>query len=314
MNKSAKGLKSGNIISELKRNFPLFVMLIPGLVFVIFFNYIPLAGITLAFKNIDYTKSFIAMDWVGFKNFEFLIKTPDAFTITRNTIAYNLVFIFLGLVIAVGAAIALNEIKNKFLSRFYQSVMFLPYFLSWVVVSFMVFVFLNPDYGFINKSILEPLGKTGVSWYNEPKYWPYLLVFINIWKNAGYNSVIYFAAITGIDREMYEAADLDGANRWQQIIHITLPSLLPMMIIMTILAIGKIFHSDFGLFYHTTLNSGTLYQATSVLDTYVYRALKTTGDIEMASAAGFYQAILGFILVFATNSIVKRIDPDNSLF
>ncbi|OJU09032.1 MAG: sugar ABC transporter permease, partial [Clostridiales bacterium 43-6] len=271
--------KSGgnSIVKELRKNIQLFIMLVPGLIFVVIFNYIPLAGITLAFKNIDYKKSFFEMDWVGFKNFEFFLRTPDALVITRNTILYNLVFISLGLVVAVSAAIALNEIKNKFLSRFYQSVMFLPYFLSWVVVSFLVFVFLNPDYGFINKSILAQLGSPSVSWYNEPKYWPYILVFINIWKNAGYSSVIYFAAITGIDREMYEAADLDGANRWQQITHITLPCLLPMMIIMTILAVGKIFNSDFGLFYHTTLNSGTLYQVTNVLDTYVYRALKYTG-------------------------------------
>lgn len=303
-----------NFLRDVKRNWPLFVMLLPGVISVVIFNYLPMVGILIAFQKVDYAKGFLMGDWIGFKNFEPLFRTPDAFVITRNTILYNLAFIFIGLVVAVFIAISLNEIRSKRAAKFYQTMMFLPYFLSWVVVSFLVFAFLNPDYGFINKVILESLGLDPVAWYNETKYWPFILIFINIWKNAGYNSVIYFAAITGISRELYEAAMIDGATRWQRITNITLPSLVPMMIIMTILAIGKIFHSDFGLFYQVPMNSGTLYSVTNVLDTYIYNGMRVTGDTGIASAAGFYQAIVGFVLVFSTNYIVKKIDPEKALF
>ena len=299
---------------ELRKNPVLFLMLLPGMACLLLFNYIPMAGIVIAFKNINYAKGIFASDWVGLKNFEFFFNTPDAFNVTRNTLLYNLVFIVVGLVVAVLFAIALNEIRSKAAKKVYQSLMFLPYFLSWVVVSFLVYALLNPDYGFVNKIILEGMGIAPVSWYNEPKYWPYFIVFINLWKNVGYNSVIYFAAIPGISTEYYEAAEIDGATRWQQIRAITIPHLTPLMTIMTILNIGKIFHADFGLFYQTTMDSGTLYPVTNVLDTYVYRAMKVTGDMGMASAAGFYQAVIGFILVLATNLIVKRIDPETSLF
>jgi len=307
-------LVKNRFIKEIKNNWPLFAMLMPGGLLVLLFNYLPMAGILLAFQKDDYSKGFLMGDWIGFKNFEPLFKTPDAFNITRNTLLYNLAFIFLGLIAAVFIAISLNEIRSKRAARFYQSMMFLPYFLSWVVISFLVFAFLNPDYGFLNKTIFEPLGIDPVAWYNEPKYWPFILIFVNLWKNAGYNSVIYFAAIMGIDKELYEAAEIDGASRWSRIKHITIPSLVPMMIIMTTLAIGRIFNADFGQFYQIPMNSGTLFSTTNVLDTYIYRSLKVTGDTGIAAAASFYQAVVGFTLVCVTNYAVKKIDPEKSLF
>jgi putative aldouronate transport system permease protein len=302
------------MVRELRKNWPLFLMLLPGCIFVIIFNYIPMAGIVIAFQKEDLSKGFLMGDWIGFKNFEPIFRTPDAWDIFRNTVSYNAVFIFLGLATAVFIAIALNEIRSVRLAKFYQSLMFLPYFLSWVVVSFLVYAFLNPDYGFMNKIVLKALNQEGIAWYNEPKYWPYLLTFINLWKNAGYNSVIYFAAIMGIDKEMYEAAELDGASRLQRIWHITIPCLVPMMIIMTILAVGRIFQADFGLFYQITMNSGTLFPVTNVFDTYIYRSLKVTMSTGIASAAGFTQAVVGFALVLSANLAVRKIDPEKSLF
>lgn len=306
--------KRSGFVRELNKNSVLFLMLIPGTVCLLLFNYLPLVGLILAFKDVNYSEGLFNGDWVGLKNFEPFFNTPDAFNVTRNTLLYNMVFIVLGLVVAVFFAVALNEIRSKRAKKTYQTLMFLPYFLSWVVVSFLVYALLNPDYGFINKNILEKFGMEGISWYNEPKYWPFILVFVNLWKNVGYNSVIYYATITGISQEYFEAAAIDGATRSQQIRKILLPHLAPIMVIMTILNIGKIFHADFGLFYQVTMDSGTLYPVTNVLDTYVFRGIKVTGDIGMSSAAGFYQAVVGFILVLTTNLIVKKVDPEKSLF
>jgi putative aldouronate transport system permease protein len=190
----------------------------------------------------------------------------------------------------------------------------MPYFFSWVVVGYFSFALFNGQYGFVNKSVLAPLGLEEVSWFTEPKYWPYIITSFQIWKSLGYNTVIYIAAIAGIDAELYEAACIDGAKKFKQAIHITLPSLAPIMVILTILAVGRIFNSDFGLFFQTTLNQGALYPATSVIDTYVYTALRVTGDTGMSSAAGLFQAVVGFALVLSTNIIVKKIDSGYSLF
>lgn len=290
------------------------LMLIPGLLFLLAFSYLPMAGVLIAFKRVNYAQGIFSSPWVGLENFKFFMTTPDAFVITRNTLLYNLVFIFAGLFLSVFCAIALNEIRSKKARNFYQTAMFLPYFLSWVTVSYLVYAFLNPDFGFINKQILARLGIKGIPWYNTPKYWPAILIFIQLWKSTGYNTVIYFATIVGFDKTEYEAAAIDGASRFQQIKYITIPSLVPTMVILTILNIGKIFHADFGLFYQTTLDSGTLYPVTNVLDTYVFRALKTSGEIGMSAAAGLYQAVCGFILVMVTNLIVRKIDEDKALF
>lgn len=275
-------------------------------------------GIVIAFKQYRYFGNFIEnivqSPWVGFSNFDFFLKTPYAFNFTRNTILYNVVFIILGLVIPVFFAIALNEIRNKFLGKVYQSLMFLPYFLSWIVVSYLGYSLLSIDAGFINRHILEPLGMKGIRWYFEPAYWPVILTLFQVWKYTGYNMVVYLAAIAGIDPEYYEAAAIDGASKWQQISKITLPLLQPMMIILTLLAVGRIFNADFGLFYNVPRNSGSLYSVTDVIDTYAYKALRNMNNIGMASAVGAYQAVVGFFTVMAANLIVRRIDKDKALF
>ncbi|MCM8711540.1 ABC transporter permease subunit [Clostridium sp. SYSU_GA19001] len=305
--------------TKLKKNavrkyLPLYIMMIPSILYLIINNYIPMFGIVIAFKKVNFTKGILKSPWAGFSNFKYLFKTQDAWIITRNTIAYNAVFIILGTVIAITVAILLNEIASQRLKKIYQTVILLPYLISIVVVSYIVFAFLNQETGFINNTILKSLGKEGISWYSEPKYWPYILVIVNIWKSFGYSCIIYFATLVGIDKGYYEAATLDGATRWQQIKHITLPFLKPTIITLTLLSIGRIFYSDFGLFYQVPMNSGVLYNVTNTIDTYVYRGLLQLGDVGMSSAAGFYQALVGFVLVLLANFIVSKIDKDNALF
>ena len=226
---------------------------------------------------------------------------------------YNIVFIVLGVVIPILLAIGINELLNKRLAKFYQSMLFLPYFISWVVVSYFVYAFLSPESGWIN-GIIEQMGGNPVSWYSEVKYWPFIIIFMGVWKTLGYNIVVYLAAICGIDQTYYEAAMLDGATKWQQIRYITIPLLKPVIIILFILAVGRIFSADFGLFYQVTRDSGALYSVTNVIDTYVYRGLMTLGEVGMSSAAALYQSGVGFILIIITNAIIKKIDRDQALF
>jgi putative aldouronate transport system permease protein len=295
-------------------NFVLLSMMIPGAIALIVFSYLPMFGIIIAFKDVNYAKGILGSPWLGFKNFEFLFRSPDAWTITRNVVLYNVAFIGLGTVCSVAAAIALDRMRSRVAGRFYQAVMFLPYFLSWIVVASLVFSFLSVDLGFINRQILTPMGLKQVNWYIEPKVWPFILVFVNLWRYTGYNSVIYLASIAGIDPTYHEAAAVDGATGWQQIRHITLPLLSPVVIILTLLAIGRIFFGDIGLFLQVPMNMGPLFPTTNVIDTYVYRTLINMGDIGMSSAAGLYQSVVGFVLVLASNLVVRRIDPDKSLF
>jgi putative aldouronate transport system permease protein len=292
----------------------LLLMVLPGALYLLINNYLPMFGTVIAFKKINYAKGIWASDWIGFKNFEYLFKTPDAWTITRNTILYNVVFIISTLVFAILFAVMLNELRSRLAAKFYQSVMFLPYFLSAVVVGYLGFSMLSEEFGFINKTILEPLGFHPIAWYSESKYWPFILPIVNIWKNIGYTSVIYLAAIIGIDAEYYEAALIDGATKWQQITRITIPLIMPVIIITTLLAVGRILNADFGLFYQVPLDAGALYSTTNVIDTYVYRALMSLGDIGMSSAAGLYQAVVGFVLVLGANLIVRKISKENALF
>jgi putative aldouronate transport system permease protein len=304
-----------------KMNLAYLLMLVPGIVLLLVFNYLPMAGMLFAFKRMKFFSdslivNFMESNWVGFKNFEYFFKTPDAWRVTRNTVGYNLVFILLGLVLAVAVAVALNEITSKRLSKFYQTSLLLPYFLSWVVVGYLVYAFLNESYGFMNRTILPALGINNMMWYSNPKPWPYIIIFLNMWKNVGYNAVVYIAAISGIDPSYYEAASIDGASKWQKIWNITIPHITPLMIILLILATGRIIRQDFGLFYFSTMNlgEGILKPTADVLDTYVYDALRKTGNIGMSTAAGFYQSIVGLIMVFLSNAVVRKIDKDNSLF
>ena len=301
-------------LKKIKRAIPLFLMMLPGLVYLLINNYMPMFGLIIAFKNIDYSKGLLASPWVGFKNFEYLFKTRDAFIITRNTLLYNFGFIVIGTLVAIGVAILLNEIRSRFFSRFYQSVIVIPTLISMVIVSYLVMSMLNIDTGMMNKTILHLFGVGEISWYTEPKYWPYILTVVNLWKSVGLTSVIYFAAIIGIDRELYEAAALDGASKWQQVRMITVPLIMPVIMTLTLLAIGRIFYSDFGLFFQVPLNSGALMPTTNVIDTYVYRGLIQLNNIGMSSAAGAYQAIVGFILVLLANLTVRKINKDYALF
>lgn len=299
---------------KLKKYMPLILMTLPGILYLIINNYLPMFGIVIAFKDVNFSKGILGSEWIGFKNFEYLFKTSDAFIITRNTILYNTAFIIINLIVAVGIAILLNEIRNRFLSRFYQSIILLPYLISMVIVSYLAFALLSAETGFMNKTILPMLGLNEISWYTESQYWPFILTVINVWKSAGFLCVIYLAAIIGIDQEYFEAATLDGASKWKQILMITIPLIMPVITMMTLLAIGRIFYSDFGLFYQVPLNAGALNSTTNVIDTYVYRGLMQLGDIGMSSAAGVYQSIVGFVLVLISNYVVRKINSDNALF
>lgn len=293
---------------------PYMFMAAPGLLYLIVNNYIPMFGLVIAFKDYNFSKGIFGSDWNGFKNFEFLFKTEDAFIITRNTILYNAAFIIINTIVAVAVAILLNEIVSRVFSRFYQSVILIPYLMSMVIVSYLVYAFLSIDTGFINKTVLPALGMEPIQWYSEAKVWPFILILVNTWKQYGFLCVIYLSSIVGIDKEYYEAATLDGASKLQQIKCITLPMIKPIVVMMTVLAISRIFYSDFGLFYQVPMNSGSLFDTTNVIDTYVYRGLLQLGDIGMSSAAGMYQAVVGFILVLTTNAIVRKVDSENALF
>lgn len=297
-----------------KRFIPMYIMMIPGLLYLLINNYVPMAGIIIAFKHINWNKGIIDSPFAGLSNFEYLFKTKEAWIITRNTLGYNLAFIILGTVLAVAIAIVLNEIRSKFWKKSYQTIILLPYLISIVVVSYLVFALFSSESGFINHSILEPLGLKSISWYTEPKYWPYILTIVHLWKTVGYSCIIYYATVVGIDRGYYEAAVIDGANRWKQIIHITLPSLKPTMITLVLLAIGTIFYSDFGLFYQVPMDSGPLYDVTNTIDTYVYRGLIKLNDVGMSSAAGVYQSLVGFTLVYIANRLVIKFSKENALF
>ncbi|MBQ5375517.1 MAG: sugar ABC transporter permease [Lachnospiraceae bacterium] len=295
-------------------------MVLPGAIWFFFLRYLPMCGIILAFKNYKvYTKkptfwnNLIHSKWVGFKNFKFLFATTDSWTYIRNTLAYNILWIFLGLVIAVAFAIMLNELTTKFIAKTYQTLMFFPYFLSWVVASYFVLAFLDPTRGLLDHYLVEH-GMNAIDWYNEPKYWPLILTICNLWKNIGYSTILYLAAITGIDTSQYEAAAIDGATKWQQIRYVTLPNLRPMICILLIMNVGKIFNSDFGLFYTVPLNSGSLFSVTQVIDTYIYRTMTATNNIGMSTAGGLLQNAVGFVFIMAANYVVKKIDEDSSLF
>ena len=313
MSKRGK-VSSGTVQARVRHNIPLYLMFLPGAIYLLINNYIPMAGLVIAFKQVNWNKGILKSPWVGFSNFEYLFKTKEAWNITRNTLGYNIVFIILGTVIAIAVAILLNEITSMVLKKTYQTVILLPYLISMVVVSYLVYAMLSSENGFVNLSILRPLGKQEVSWYTESKYWPAILIIIYIWKTFGYNCILYYATLVGIDRGYYEAAVIDGASRWQQIRHITLPELVPTIITLTLMSIGKIFYSDFGLFYQVPMDSGPLYDVTNTIDTYVYRGLIRQNNVGMSSAAGFYQSVIGFVLVLLANYAVRRISKENALF
>ncbi|HHV12149.1 MAG TPA: sugar ABC transporter permease [Clostridiales bacterium] len=289
-------------------------MMLPAVIYLIINNYMPLSGIILAFEEYSVKGGIYGSKLVGFDNFKYLLVTKDAWIITRNTILYNLAFIILGTVFSIFIAVMLNEVPGKRMKKIYQTVTLYPYLISIVVTAYLVNSFLSTETGFINKAILGSFGVENISWYSEPKNWPVIIVVVYLWKNFGYHTILYFSTLIGIDRGYYEAAALDGASRWQQTKYISLPFLKPTIITLTLLSIGRIFYSDFGLFYQVPMNSGALYDVTQTIDTYVYRGLMQLGDIGMSTAAGLYQSVVGFVLVLGANFAVKKISADDALF
>lgn len=310
---TTQAIKAKKRFQMLRKYWVFYLMMLPILVYFLLNNYLPLFGIIVAFKNYNLQDGFWGSPWIGLKNFEYLFKTRDAWIITRNTVLYNFSFVVLNLIIPVIFSLMLNELRNRLMSKTYQTFLFLPYFLSPVVLSYVVFAFLG-DYGFINTTVLPWLGLDSIQFYFETKWWPYIIPLVNTWKWLPYYTVIYMAAMLSIDEEYYEAAKIDGAGKWRQIWNITLPLLIPIMTIMTLLQIGRIMFADFGLFYLLPRESGVLFDVTNVLDTYVYRTFLAFGDIGLSSAANFYQAIVGFVIVFLSNWIVRKINKDNALF
>lgn len=312
-------LASGRF-AKYKKTLVLLTMVAPAAIWLLLLRYLPMGGIILAFKdykinprNPSFISNLLSSKWVGFKNFEFLFKTNDAWIMFRNTLGYNIVFIILGVIIPVAFAIMMNEFTRKFVRKTYQTMMFFPYFLSWVVVSYFLNAFLDAQYGMI-PAMQAAAGKEVTSWYTTPGPWPYLLVFANLWKNVGYSTVLYLAAITGIDANQYEAAAIDGASKWQQVLYVTIPHLRTMICILFIMNVGRIFASDFGLFYNVPMQNGALFSVTQTIDTYVYRAYIATGNPGQSSAAGLLQNVLGFICILSANAIVKKVDADSAMF
>lgn len=302
------------LVKTVKHYWPLYLMFVPGFVYLFINCYIPMFGIQIAFRKYNARDGIYGSPFCGFDNFKFLFQTKDAWIMTRNTLLYNLAFIILGNALAIAIAIMLNEITGSKKKQVYQTIILIPYLISMIIVSYLAFAFLSSSNGFFNNTILKGLGLPTVDWYNTPKYWPFILVFINLWKSLGYSMILYYATICGIDYTLYEAAEIDGASRWQKITHVTLPSLKSTIIILILMSLSGIFRSDFGLFYQVTQNSGPLIKVTQTIDTYVYRGLMQTNNIGMSSAAGVYQSVVGFILVMTANGIVRKVDKDSALF
>ena len=318
--KRVPDLRASGRFSKAKKTLMLLSMVAPGALWLLLLRYLPMGGIILAFKNYKiypkdptFLNNLIHSKWVGLDNFKFLFTTGDSWVMIRNTLAYNIVFIILGVIIPVAFAVMMSELSKKFVAKTYQTLMFFPYFLSWVVVSYFLNAFIDAQYGLIPMA-QRAAGETAVSWYTTPGPWPYIIVFANLWKNVGYSTVLYLAAITGIDQTQYEAAAIDGASEWQQILHVTLPNLRTMIAILFILNVGKIFNADFGLFWNVPMQNGALFSVTQVIDTYIYRVLMNTGNIGQSTAAGLLQNIVGFICIIGANAVVKKIDSDSTLF
>jgi putative aldouronate transport system permease protein len=305
--------RTGALKADTRVHIELLLLSLPAVIYVFIFSYLPMPGIIIAFKKFFFNLGIFGSPWVGFNNFKFLFMTGSAWKITSNTIVMNVIFIVTTLVLSVAIALMLFEITKRHLVKVYQTIMIFPHFLSWVVVSYMFYGIMNSQYGLMN-NFLEAIGKEPVDWYSNADLWLPILIVSHLWKSAGMGSVIYFATLMGIDSEYYEAAVIDGATKWQMTKYISLPFLYPMITMLTILSVGGIIRGDFGMIYNLTRDVPMLYRTTDVIDTYVFRALRTVGDAGMAASAGLYQSVVGFIMILATNWIVRKISPDNSLF
>ena len=306
-------MKKHGFFYYLKKYRIFLLMLLPAVAYTVIFSYIPMTGIVMAFKKYSYAGGIFNSPWNGLKNFEFFFKSGQAALVTRNTVLYNLLFIAFNTILQMTVAILLTEMKNKYFRKISQSLMFLPYFISWVIVSVISFNMLSYDYGFIN-SIIEKFGGEKINFYASGKIWPVVLTLFGAWKGVGYGSVMYLAAIMGIDTSIYEAASIDGANVFQRIFRITIPLMMPTVVILLLLAVGGIFRGNFDMFYNLVGNNGLLYKYTDVIDTLTFRALITNNDFGMAAAAGLYQSVLCFITILLVNKLVSMYSKDYSLF
>jgi putative aldouronate transport system permease protein len=304
-----KKLKPAHLIKD---NLTLLLLTVPALLYFLIFHYLPMFGVIIAFKDYRYHLGILGSEWIGLKNFEFFFNSQDSWRITRNTIGYSILFIIVGTSAAVGISLLLFEIRNKLALKYYQTTMIFPTFISWVLVGYISYTLFNPNLGVLNH-ILGFFGVDYINWYSEPKYWPFILTFFYLWKGVGLSSIIYYAALMGVDPELYEAAKIDGANRWKQSWHISIPSITPVITILVLLAIGDTFRGDFGLFYQIPRDVGILYPTTDIIDTYLYRGLRS-GNLGMTAAIGLFQSVVGLILILMSNAVIRKIKPENALF
>ncbi len=295
-----------------RENRALTMLALPGILLLLVFNYFPMLGIVIAFKDYKPLKGILGSEWVGFENFEFFFTSQDAVRVIRNTLGYSTMFIIVGLITSVGLALMFYSLHSIKALKFYNTVIIMPKFLSAVIIAFIAYTVLNPSQGILN-SFITMLGGEKIQWYNEPIYWPVILLIVQIWRSVGMKSVIYYASLMSLDENLLEAAELDGANKIQQIWHVMIPHLVPTMVINTILDIGHIFSGDFGLFYQVPKDIGLLYPTTDIINTYVYRALQS-GSLAKSTAVGLFQSVAGLIMVVITNKIVRKVSPENSLY
>ena len=303
-----------NLLKNTYKHKSLLLMAMPAVIIMILFNYVPMFGLILAFKDFNFAKGIWGSDWCGLDNFRYLFMVGEtAWRLTRNTVFYYLIFTVVNTIGSVMLAIGINEMVFSKTGRTFQSFMILPTFISYIAVSFVVYAFLKNDTGILNRLIVA-LGGENIRFYQDSSVWPVILVIVNMWKQIGYGSVLYLSVLAGIDPNLYEAASIDGASTRQKMWYITLPMLVPMVIVRTLMGLGRIMHSDTGLFYQVTKNSPALYDTTQVLDSYVLNAIMTSTDYGVTAATTFYQSIIGFLMVVGTNMIIRKISPDNALF
>lgn len=308
-----KRQKKDTFFYEIKKNKVLYLLTLPGILFYLVFHYIPMVGIVIAFQEFNPAKGIFGSKFVGLRNIQFVIESGDMARIVFNTLYLNILFIASGLIFAIGIALFLNEIGNMIYKKVAQSIVILPHFLSWTVVAMFVLAFFSDESGLVNRT-LQSLNLPTIPFYMDPAPWPLILVILRIWKGAGWGSIIYLATIAGIDPEIYEAAKIDGANRWQCMLRITLPELKSPAVLLTLLGLGGIFHGDFGMIYAIIGDNSMLFPTTDVIDTYVFRALRTLGDMGMSAAVGLFQSIVGFILVILVNAIARKLTPESAIF
>ena len=310
MKKAKKKKKYSKVAA--KENKQLLILMIPATILLLIFNYAPFVGVYMAFVDYNPNLGIFDSPFVGLENFKFFFTSKDAIRIVRNTLGYSLAFLMVDLIFAVGLALLLYNLHSKRGIKIYNTIVLLPRFLSWVLVAFIVYIVLSPSHGLAN-NFIEALGGTGLKWYSKAEYWPFILIIVHIWQSVGMNSLFYYSSLMSLDESLLEAAKLDGANKWHQIRYVIIPHLIPVMVVIAILAIGKSFSGDFGLFYQVPKDVGMLYETTDIINTYVFRALQN-GSFEKSTAIGLFQSLMGLILVVITNTIVRRISPENSLY